>query len=155
MERRPVAAALSGVQCHRAQRLRSVVAERPANAHHVLLLTDGGATQYSSFEADIESIQQVPGLNFFQVPCTGCVEHSVSKPCWCWQIDSLGYGPWLNARTVEFLATTTGGEAVLVQQPEGEKMKSKILGCMARSLLRGASKMSIEVRIRGCILYAV
>jgi hypothetical protein len=50
-----------------ARRLRSVVAENAGDAHHVLLLTDGGATQQASFQADIASIQDAAGLNFLQV----------------------------------------------------------------------------------------
>ena len=44
-----------------------MVAENAGDAHHVLLLTDGGATQQASFQADIASIQDAAGLNFLQV----------------------------------------------------------------------------------------
>ncbi|MEM7645160.1 MAG: ABC transporter ATP-binding protein, partial [Pseudomonadota bacterium] len=37
-----------------------------------------------------------------------------------------------------FLAGRTGGEAVMVERPEGAKMRVKLLGLLARSLLRGA-----------------
>ena len=68
-------------------------------------------------------------------------------------MDASGYGPWLNPKTVEFVASATGGEPILVQCPEGDKMKTKILGLIARSLLRAASRMT--VMIHGASVLAV
>ena len=48
----------------------------PPSLHSVLLVTDGGATQRDHFVASIEAIGAMPGVGFFQIDC-------------------LGYGPWL------------------------------------------------------------
>ena len=97
-------------------------------------MTDGGATQRERFFGAIEAIASQPGVGFFQC-------------------DALGYGPWLDPRTVTFLASATGGEAMMVESLEGEGTHKKVLGLLARSMLRAASRMTL--RIAGGRLLAV
>eukprot|EP00300_Choanocystis_sp_HF-7_P021130 c20740_g1_i3.p1 GENE.c20740_g1_i3~~c20740_g1_i3.p1 ORF type:complete len:1032 (+),score=293.00 c20740_g1_i3:48-3143(+) len=112
--------------------LQSTVLANPTHLSHVLILTDGGATQQETFERSIRSLSRNASVSFFQC-------------------DALGYGPWLNPATVSFLARETEGEAILVQQPSGEQMRAKILGLLARSLVRAARTIHVSV---GCPLLA-
>ena len=52
-----------------------------------------------------------------------------------------------------FLASATGGEAMMVESLEGEGTHKKMLGLLARSMLRAASRMTL--RIAGGRLLAV
>eukprot|EP00301_Raphidiophrys_heterophryoidea_P001438 c10692_g1_i1.p1 GENE.c10692_g1_i1~~c10692_g1_i1.p1 ORF type:complete len:1081 (+),score=243.69 c10692_g1_i1:97-3339(+) len=108
-------------------RLHQEISKHPSHNHHVLLLTDGGATSQETFSSTIACIQSQPGVGFFQC-------------------DALGYGPWLNPKTVSFLTRETNGEAILVENPSGDQMKVKVLGLIARSLLRAASQIVLHVR---------
>merc|ERR1719421_1354042 len=90
--------------------------------------------QRERFFDSIEAIASQPGVGFFQC-------------------DALGYGPWLDPRTVTFLASATGGEAMMVESLEGEGTHKKVLGLLARSMLRAASRMTL--RIAGGRLLAV
>ena len=117
-----------------ASELRAAVGTSPSSLHSVLLVTDGGATQRERFFGAIEAIASQPGVGFFQC-------------------DALGYGPWLDPRTVTFLASATGGEAMMVESLEGEGTHKKVLGLLARSMLRAASRMTL--RIAGGRLLAV
>eukprot|EP00816_Leptocylindrus_hargravesii_P012308 CAMPEP_0196807184 /NCGR_PEP_ID=MMETSP1362-20130617/7137_1 /TAXON_ID=163516 /ORGANISM="Leptocylindrus danicus, Strain CCMP1856" /LENGTH=1124 /DNA_ID=CAMNT_0042180983 /DNA_START=109 /DNA_END=3483 /DNA_ORIENTATION=+ len=109
-----------------AHELRVNVSSNPSNLHSVLLVTDGGATSREYFFDEIESIASHPNLGFFQVDC-------------------LGYGPWLDPSCVSHLAQVTGGEAIMVESLAGEQIRIKVLGMMARSILRAASSISMEI----------
>ena len=109
-----------------AHELRSNVSCNPSHLHSVLLVTDGGATSRAYFFRAIDSIMSQPGIGFFQVDC-------------------LGYGPWLDPSCVSHLAQVTGGEAIMVESLHGEEVRIKVLGMMARSILRAASRVSLEI----------
>ena len=49
-------------------------------------------------------------------------------------MDCLGYGPWLDPRTVEYVAAATGGEALMVEELGGDAMQTK-----ARARARASS----------------
>ena len=106
--------------------LRAAIAAHPTHLHSALLVTDGGATSRDSFFSTIAAIQKQERLGFFQCDC-------------------LGYGPWLDPSCVSFLAQTTGGEAMMVETLEGEATKAKVLGILARSVLRAGSRLTLRV----------
>ena len=69
---------------------------RLRRAHHVL----GGRHELDGAQRELgpfEAVAAQPGVGFFQIDC-------------------LGYGPWLDARTVQYLASATGGEALMVEE---------------------------------------
>lgn len=107
---------------HWAYELQSNVSSNPSHLHLVLLVTDGGATSRDSFFRAIDSIMSQPDIGFFQVDC-------------------LGYGP----SCVSHLAQVTGGESIMVESLHGEEVRIKVLGMMARSVLRAASRVSLEI----------
>mmetsp|Transcript_22098 Transcript_22098/g.33738 ORF Transcript_22098/g.33738 Transcript_22098/m.33738 type:complete len:1151 (-) Transcript_22098:252-3704(-) len=109
-----------------AHELRKSVSSNPSHLHSVLLVTDGGATSREYFFDAIDSIMSHPGIGFFQVDC-------------------LGYGPWLDPSCVSHLAQVTGGEAIMVESLRGAEIRVKVLGMMARSILRAASSVSLEI----------
>jgi len=116
-----------------AKRLSDTVAAQPSALHSVLLVTDGGATQRERFVESIEAIGAMPDVGFFQVDC-------------------LGYGPWLDQRTVSYLASATGGEALMVEEVGGSAMQTKVVGLLARSMLRAGSQLTM--RVSGALLAA-
>jgi len=114
--------------------LRACVAVNPASLHSVILVTDGGATSRERFFGEIDAIRKQPGVGFFQVDC-------------------LGYGPWLDPSCVSWLARMTGGEALMVESLEGGAIQTKVLGLLARSVLRAASRLTL--RVHGAQLLAL
>ena len=114
--------------------LRACVAVNPASLHSVILVTDGGATSRERFFSEIDAIRKQPGVGFFQVDC-------------------LGYGPWLDPSCVSWLARMTGGEALMVESLEGGAIQTKVLGLLARSVLRAASRLTL--RVHGAQLLAL
>ena len=114
--------------------LRACVAVNPASLHSVILVTDGGATSRERFFGEIDAIRKQPGVGFFQVDC-------------------LGYGPWLDPSCVSWLARMTGGEALMVASLEGRAIQTKVLGLLARSVLRAASRLTL--RVHGAQLLAL
>eukprot|EP00814_Leptocylindrus_danicus_P000319 CAMPEP_0116030648 /NCGR_PEP_ID=MMETSP0321-20121206/16985_1 /TAXON_ID=163516 /ORGANISM="Leptocylindrus danicus var. danicus, Strain B650" /LENGTH=1039 /DNA_ID=CAMNT_0003505505 /DNA_START=57 /DNA_END=3172 /DNA_ORIENTATION=+ len=109
-----------------ARELRKNVSSNPSHLHSVLLVTDGGATSREYFFDAIDAITSHPGIGFFQVDC-------------------LGYGPWLDPSCVSHLAQVTGGEAIMVESLRGMEIRVKVLGMMARSILRAASSVSLKI----------
>ena len=109
-----------------ASELRATIAAAPALLHSVLLITDGGATSRETFFSSIDAMATMPGLGFLQIDC-------------------LGYGPWLDARTVSFCAAATGGEAVMVEGLGAASTGTRVIGMLARSMVRAASQLTLRV----------
>jgi len=107
--------------------LRAHISARPSHLFSVLLITDGGATSRQTFFDEITRISAMKrGSGFLQVDC-------------------VGYGPWLDQRTVTHAAGQTGGEAIMVEEPTGQALATKLLGLVARSMLRAAGRLTLAI----------